>query len=202
MHAAILAAVLSSVCTAIIVAVISSPADQGSQPGVNGLDLDARLRRLETSVARQPGRQLRQPSTIEEAGPSRKAQGLPSREQALAELAKLDQQFMSQPVAQAWAGKTETLIRDAFSSDEAVRMGVVAPLDAQIHCRSTSCRIEAIYPSEGAASDAAQMLQLDIGGTLPQTQTMTLQKPDGSSQLVVYAYTAAPQTSSRTRPRG
>ncbi|WP_417472344.1 hypothetical protein [Luteimonas mephitis] len=115
---------------------------------------------------------------------------------------QIHQSFKAEPVSPAWAKNTESMVRDAFASEDAIAMGVQVPLQATIECRSSRCRIATVYDSEGAAVDAAQMLQMDIAGTLPRTQVMTFAQPDGTTQLVIYADSTPLPAAKPVPPRG
>ncbi len=175
------------------------PTDDGSSQA----QIEARLARLEDALAQgRPAAADRTgggapPAFARASGPpTQRSAAQPTRAQGEAEFAKLEPAFRAQPINAAWAVSAESVVLDAFGSKEAARMGVVAPSDPDVQCRSNTCRINATYADEGAAADAAQMLLMDIAQKLPNARSMMLLKPDGRTELIVYA--SAPSAKAST----
>lgn len=179
-HAVVLAALVSSACTAVIggwfAAATRRPAPAAPSPPAG----DAQVA-LGTTHAH--GRRAALSATHPAAQASPAATRWPH-------LGGIEREFLTERVAPGWAGATELAIRDAFASEEAVAMGAVAPLDAAIQCRSSTCRIEATYASQGGADDAALLLQMDIAGRLPEAATRTFPLAGGRVRLVIHARAA------------
>lgn len=156
--------------------------------------LEARLGELERQIAAMPpaarrrsAARLQAPVLPPEPSEER-VDAVTQRALAESNLREAAQHFETEPVARHWAAGAETRLRDAFSSDEAVAMDVKPPLASKVECRSSTCRITARYEDEGVAGNAAGMLLMDIAELLPRARVNTVTQPDGTSELVIYAY--------------
>jgi outer membrane murein-binding lipoprotein Lpp len=182
LHAVVLAALVSSACTAVIGGWFAGAARRTTSAAPTVTTGAAH-------VARRPAHADARRSDLRATHPAARASTPATR---WPHLGGIEQDFRAERVVPGWAGATEVAIRDAFASEEAIAMGVVVPLDAMIQCRSSTCRIEAIYASQGAADDAALLLQMDIADRLPEASTQTLPLHGGRVRLVIHARAARP----------
>jgi hypothetical protein len=100
---------------------------------------------------------------------------------------QLESRFRNEAISAKWARETERGLLDSFASSESKAMGVAPPLDADIQCRSSMCRIQADYADDGAAADAALVYTMDIANRLPNIYRSTITNPDGTSRILLYA---------------
>lgn len=100
---------------------------------------------------------------------------------------QLEQQLRNEPLDPAWALATTRTIETALSAEGLAEIGAQPPLDSQIECRSSICRIEMIYATPADVGEAGVMLGMAVGENLPFTRSHQITLPDGSTQLVVYA---------------
>ena len=107
--------------------------------------------------------------------------------QALATMERYQRAFAAEPIAAAWANATELAVVEALRSPEAVAMGVQLPRDIDVQCRTSLCRVQAAYDDDASAEDAATLLAMDIGGTLPRLQRSFAYRPDGSVEVTLFA---------------
>jgi hypothetical protein len=210
LHVLLLASVISAIVSAATTALFLPRTQPAALSSAAGMDSQGTLPSERSAAGNSGGasaisaRRAFASTDLDAARDGARAGQTPQMQRLDSELRfkQIYQSFKAEPVAPAWARETESMVRDAFSSDEAVAMGGQAPLQAKIECRSSRCRIETVYPSEGAAVDAAQMLQMDIGGKLPRTQVMSFAQPDGSTRLVIYADSRPLPTANRSPSRG
>ncbi|TNJ33961.1 hypothetical protein [Arenimonas terrae] len=108
--------------------------------------------------------------------------------------AELEQSVLSEPVSPQWALETSRSIEAALASADIREIGAEPPLGQTIECRSTMCRIEMVFSNPDHAIDAGTVLNMGIADRLPYTRAVRDTLPDGSTQMIVYAYRDRPKS--------
>lgn len=99
----------------------------------------------------------------------------------------LDKQFDIQPTDPKWSLESMRAIENSLHADNLKEMGASPPIEANIDCRNTMCRIHLVYSDSGSASDAGTMVNMAIAERMPYTQTLRQPRPNGGVDYFIYA---------------
>lgn len=112
-----------------------------------------------------------------------------SKQQAT--LRALDDRLVSETLSPAWADAQEKRVSAFLAPSSLAREGLPAPSAHEARCQSRLCRIRLGYADEATALAAQTALLQAIAPTLPQARSFLLTRPDGGTDLVVFAGTDA-----------
>jgi hypothetical protein len=161
--------------------------------------LEDRQRALETGVLNGVSRAQLASQLGYAPPPSRNAPDMGERSQPTPEeaarvlqdkLAKLDQQFMAEPLDAKWAGETKASVEDSIVG-AAAETGV-QPRSLNADCRSKSCMIQMEVASGTDMDRVLDTLTTDISGKLPVTTMIPVTGPDGRVTMHIYGTQSAP----------
>lgn len=153
------------------------------------LEMEQRMSRLENEI--ESLKDLVSQST-HDAGrvsrsPPRRTEGENIAKQQERFKATLSSSFAAQPIDTAWALQTRVELEERLIATAAEQADFPAPQTARMQCRSTTCRIEADYPDEDSAMYGVQLLQSAFSSRLPRAHQYSVNNPDGSVTIVMYA---------------
>lgn len=69
-----------------------------------------------------------------------------------------------------------------------VREARSQPLEFDVACKSSMCRMEAAFPSMEESDEWMTRMQLQMGGVIGHTTMVILPGPEGQKKVVLYAY--------------
>lgn len=127
------------------------------------------------------------------AGPARAEQALERRnvmrDQQIARTAELKKNAMDtferEAVDPAWAPQKEADLQ-TVASGEGFETAGVSPQDLAIECKSSMCRVDGKFASNGEAEDWLLIYMSSVGGNLPNSIVSRSQNPDGSTRVQIY----------------
>lgn len=155
----------------------------------NGAELEQRISRLEDEIRalrNAPPRNVqgtRSGSGVQDA----RAESGDDVERQEKFKSTLSSGFAAQPVDSAWALKTRIELEEQLVNTAVEQPDFPAPETTRMQCRSTTCRIEARYEDEDSALYGVQLLQSAFSSKLPSAHQYSVNNPDGSVTIVMYA---------------
>jgi hypothetical protein len=105
-----------------------------------------------------------------------------------ANVGTMDKRFDTLPEDPAWSIKAQRSVTQVISSDIPAVDGV-KPENYDLACKKGMCRIAARFATLDASEQWSDLLIAGIASELPRTRVLTVQNPDGSVGLMVYAVT-------------
>ena len=167
-----------------------------------GRDYEARFARIEASLeairsdlaASRPGRAAQSGADEPVGGGNEQLQGLLPMDLTpeSADLARrvivdaMETRFADSQEGAAAEASLAKLVEQVIVSDIPATAGP-SPTAHRVECRKGMCRIAARFPTEAAAMEWADLLLPSVGGELPRTRMITVNAPDGGSELMIYA---------------
>ena len=106
---------------------------------------------------------------------------------AAAQQQMMADRLVSDPMSPAWAASNEKVVADFLQPRNLARSQLPAPRSFQSKCHSHLCRISMVFADEAQANQTQAMLLMEIAQSLPAARTFTINKPDGSVELVMFA---------------
>jgi hypothetical protein len=100
-------------------------------------------------------------------------------------LSELQHKFAEEPVNQRWAAETRAMTGDAIVSSAAMAGAKVK--DADVDCRSKSCRIAFAVDAKFAYDDVLTYLMTDLAETLPSAQLVVMPLENGERKVNIFA---------------
>jgi hypothetical protein len=111
------------------------------------------------------------------------------REEYVARTAELKKNaaetFERETVDPAWAPQKEVDLQ-AVASVPGFETAGVAPQDLSIECKSSMCRVDGKFASNGEAEDWLLIYMSSVGGNLPNAVVSRSRNPDGSTRVQIY----------------
>jgi hypothetical protein len=104
-----------------------------------------------------------------------------------ARLRSLEDRLVGEPLAASWADAQEKRVAAFLAPASLAREGLPAPSAHATRCQSHLCRIQLDYADEATALAAQTALVQAIAPGLPHARTFLLARPDGGTDLVVFA---------------
>jgi hypothetical protein len=99
---------------------------------------------------------------------------------------RLEARLGSEGVSPSWAAYHEDLVEQALDAGGLHRLGLDAPLEHAVECRTSLCRIELVF-AEGTGDGTLFHLLQQMSGSLDAAQVLEESRPDGATVLLVYA---------------
>jgi hypothetical protein len=122
------------------------------------------------------GSEMRQPRTAAQMAADRDKQ-----------MRELEAQFARDVADPVGGGRTEDTLEKTVTGEAMAGTGIT-PEDVQIACKKNSCRIVSSFAKMGDAQDWGLFYITAAGGdVLSQTQMVFVPKPDGSTEVRIYA---------------
>lgn len=140
-----------------------SPRSAGSGPS-NIVDRRARLH--ETVARRQEARQ----EQIKRSNEQRK---------------KAAEAFQREPVDPVWAPKKEVEL-NSIAAQPAFETAGAVPTDMRVDCKSSMCRLDGSFTTNGQAEDWVLLYMSSVGGALPNAVVTRTPNPDGTTSVEIY----------------
>jgi hypothetical protein len=112
------------------------------------------------------------------------AQGLAHQQ---AQLRALEDRLVSESLSPSWAAAQERTVAAFLAPASLAREGLPAPATHSTRCQSRMCRIQLGYADEATAAAAQVALVQAIATSLPHARSFLLARPDGGTDLVVFA---------------
>lgn len=175
---------------------LKSSGERATQPDTQ--ELLARLEALERErggVGVSPGRRANSPMTTG-AGGAYPTDPLTGREQKTPEQMEADRVRDLQMLEAAFArdkadpvrgGQVERKLEATVTSESMAGTGL-KPDDVAIDCRATTCKVVGQFAKRGDAEDWALFYVTSAGGNvLTQTRMAYVPRPDGSTEVRIYA---------------
>ena len=106
-----------------------------------------------------------------------------ARNRALRE--ESEQRFASEQVDPAWAPQKERELRDV-ASQETFEVAGANPTSLSIDCRSSMCRLNGEFESNGKGEDWILMYMSSVGSSMPNSIVSRTRNPDGSMRVEIY----------------
>lgn len=121
-------------------------------------------------------------------GPSSPA-GSTANQQAstAAQQLTMENRLVSDPMSPEWAASNEKVVANFMLPKNLAQAQLPAPRSFQSKCHSHLCRISMVFADEAQANQTQAMLLMEIAQSLPAARTFTVDKPDGSVELVMFA---------------
>jgi hypothetical protein len=111
------------------------------------------------------------------------------REEYIARTAELKKNaaetFEREAVDPAWAPQKETDLQ-AIADAPGFETAGVAPQDLAIECKSSMCRVDGKFASNGEAEDWLLIYMSSVGGNMPNAVVSRSRNPDGSTRVQIY----------------
>ena len=101
--------------------------------------------------------------------------------------ATLSSSFSAEPVNTAWALSTRIELEELLVNTAVDQPDFPVPETTRMQCRSSTCRIEARCEDEDSALYGVQLLQTAFSARLPSAHQYSVNNPDGSVTVVMYA---------------
>jgi hypothetical protein len=127
------------------------------------------------------------PRSVSAIHPSSEANLAQQQADARASLLKLDNRLRSEPVNPKWAPEQEATILAAISGDPNDGFPAKLPKDMDAQCRSSLCKVTMTFTDEEDAYQMQTKLTLGLRGPIATARTFYNQRPDGGTDLVIYA---------------
>jgi hypothetical protein len=126
-------------------------------------------------------RRTRLQETVARRQESRQAQIKKSAEQRM----KAAEAFQREPVDPAWAPKKEVEL-NSIAAQPAFETAGAVPKDMRVDCKSSMCRLDGSFTSNGQAEDWVLLYMSSVGSTLPNAVVTRTPNPDGTTSVEIY----------------
>jgi hypothetical protein len=160
-----------------------------SAGNANATDMEQRISRLEAEIGalrELASHDIRDVRTSPAMQHARDESGSAAQRQEKFKAA-LSSNFAAQPLDSAWALRTRIELEEQLVNTAVEQPDFPAPETTRMQCRSTTCRIEARYEDEDSALYGVQLLQSAFSSRLPNAHQYSVNNPDGSVTIVMYA---------------
>jgi|SRR5690554_3517081 len=95
------------------------------------------------------------------------------------------QRFASEQVDPAWAPQKESELT-AVASQPGFEVANAQPASLSVDCRSSMCRIDGQFESNGKAEDWILIYMSSVGSAMPNSVVSRSRNPDGSMRVEIY----------------
>ena len=111
------------------------------------------------------------------------------REEQIARTAAMKRQsaerFAAEQVDPAWAPQKEAELT-GIAKHSGFETAGVKPTDMRMDCKSSMCRIDGQFASNGEAEDWILIYMSSVGSAMPNSVVSRTQNPDGSTRVEIY----------------
>jgi hypothetical protein len=144
------------------------PASVSSQRAASGPSsiVDRRARLQEAVARRQDARQAQ----IKRSAEQRK---------------KAAEAFQREPVDPSWAPKKEVEL-NSIAAQPAFETAGAVPKDMRVDCKSSMCRLDGSFATNGQAEDWVLLYMSSVGSALPNAVVTRTPNPDGTTSVEIY----------------
>jgi hypothetical protein len=132
----------------------------------SGSATDGRTRLQETVARRQESRQAQIKKSAEQRKNAAEA-------------------FQREPVDPAWAPKKEVEL-NSIAAQPAFETAGAVPKDMRIDCKSSMCRLDGSFTTNGQAEDWVLLYMSSVGSALPNAVVTRTPNPDGTTSVEIY----------------
>lgn len=93
--------------------------------------------------------------------------------------------FAKEPVDPTWAAAKESELVE-IANREAFGQADARPTSLSMDCRTSMCRLQGEFGTQGQAEDWIMMYMASVGGAMPHSVVSRTQNPDGSARVEIY----------------
>lgn len=126
-------------------------------------------------------RQARLQETVARRQDARKEQIRKSAEQKK----KAAEAFQREQVDPAWAPQKEVELNKIAAQPGFETAGAV-PKDLRVECKSSMCRLDSSFASNGQAEDWILLYMSSVGSSMPNAVVSRVPNPDGTTRVEIY----------------
>jgi hypothetical protein len=128
--------------------------------------VDRRARLHEAVARRQEARQAQSKRSVEQ-------------------LKKAAEAFQREPVDPVWAPKKEVEL-NSIAAQPAFETAGAVPKDMRVDCKSSMCRLDGSFTTNGQAEDWLLLYMSSVGSALPNAVVTRKPNPDGTTSVQIY----------------